>query len=56
MQKEMKTLSARTQRLDAIDKASESHKGLAGVVETEVMESTRIRYLIQFESIFRRKE
>jgi len=39
MQKEMKTLSARTQRLDAIDKAQEEHKGLAGIVETEVMDT-----------------
>ena len=38
MQKEMKVLSIRTQRLDAIDKATDTHKGLAGVVETEVME------------------
>lgn len=38
MQKEMQVLSARTQRLDAIDKATDSHKGIAGVVETEVME------------------
>ena len=38
MQKEMKILSARTQRLDAIDKPTDTHKGLAGVVETEVME------------------
>lgn len=38
MQKEMKILSIRTQRLDAIDKATDTHKGLAGVVETEVME------------------
>ena len=38
MQKEMQVLSARTQRLDAIDRATDSHKGIAGVVETEVME------------------
>lgn len=38
MTEHMSTLTARTQRLDAIDKASDLHKGLAGVVETEVME------------------
>lgn len=36
MQREMKTLSARTQRLDAIDKATETHKGIGGIVENEV--------------------
>lgn len=38
MQREMKILSARTQRLDAIDNATGTHKGIAGVIETEVEE------------------
>lgn len=38
MTEHMNILTARTQRLDAIDKASDLHRGLAGVVETEVME------------------
>lgn len=36
MQREMKVLSARTQRLDAIDRATETHKGIGGIVENEV--------------------
>lgn len=36
MQREMKVLSARTQRLDAIDTAVETHKGIGAIVENEV--------------------
>lgn len=36
MQREMKVLSARTQRLDAIDNAVETHKGIGAIVENEV--------------------
>ena len=38
MTTQMNILTARTQRLDAIDKAAASHKGIAGIVETEVEE------------------
>ena len=38
MTKQMNVLTTRTQRLDAIDKATEEHKGIAGIVETEVEE------------------
>ena len=38
MQKEMRLLSARTLRLDAIDSATNNNKGIKGVIDTEVEE------------------
>lgn len=36
MTEKMNILTARTERLDAIDKATEQHKGIGGIVENEV--------------------
>lgn len=38
MQKEMKFLSERTQKLDSMEKATSNNKGIKGVIDTEVME------------------
>jgi phage regulator Rha-like protein len=38
MSERMNVLAARTQRLDAINEATGTHKGIAGVIETEVEE------------------
>lgn len=38
MQKEMKFLSERTQKLDSMEKATSNNKGIKGVIDTEVLE------------------
>ena len=38
MQKEMKLLSERTQKLDSMEKAASNNKGIKGVIDTEILE------------------